>query len=111
MNEPRFSRNKHPLLKIVQPDYITTGKVIVGWWIFDPPSGCCTFPDPTNLSAMGWISSGILLIFFWPLMCMPCFLSGCYEGYQIPIYSDSVYIEPSAPYKSDSIPIAYPINK
>lgn len=103
-----FSKTKHPTFKIVQPDnhIYNNGQVIIGWWIFYPPKGCCTLPDAGNLSVLGWISSGLFLILFWPLTCLPCFLSSCYEGYQIPVYSNSkevIHVQPSAP----PIPIAY----
>jgi len=98
MNSPRFSLYKDPHLPIrCNEESIQTGQTIIGWWIYDRPHDCFTYPDLTRLSVFGWISSGVLMLLCWPLMCLPCIFSKCYEGYQIPVYSDGYSPLPSAP--------------
>ena len=82
-----FSYTKHPTYRIIFPESVRSDDTITGWWIFHPPKGCVTTPRPGQLSTCGWISVMGLVLLFWPLSCVPCFFSGCYEGYQIPEFS------------------------
>lgn len=107
--ESVFSYHPHPTYKIISSEK-KENQTIVGWMIYYPDSNCMTLPDPKNLSIYGWMSSCFLFLFFWPLTCLPCCLSDCYEGYQVPLYAEQYSnYEPSAPFEED-IPIAYPID-
>lgn len=123
--EPVFSETRHPTYKIVYPRRSSRDceRSIVGWWVFDPPEGCCTTPDPGELSLPGWLCTLLLALVFWPAACLPCCLSDCYEGYQIPVYSDRpqppqpvvvvpIVVPPSAPPApgEDTLPVAQAIS-
>jgi len=100
--QPRFSETRHPVYPVVDS---STGprrnQRIRGWIIYERPDGCLTAPDPTRVSACGMISIVLLGLFFWPLMCLPCFCSASYDGYQIPVYETVIFptapVQPSAP--------------
>lgn len=58
-----------------------------GYKIINPRTRIFFFPPKPNLmNRRGWVSWAILSIFFWPLSCLPCFLSCSYDPYQSPIY-------------------------
>ena len=43
-------------------------------------------PDPAKMNARGWLGVLAGLVFFWPVSCVPCFLSCSYSAYQVPVY-------------------------
>lgn len=85
--KPFFSETPYPELPIVYPDNVVIfpDTVIKGYWVYLPPSTQSFFvvPDPSRLSMEGWFSSICFAVFFWPLSCMPCVLSSCYDGHQV----------------------------
>lgn len=85
--KPVFSTHLRLDLPIIEPNYVPLpGQMVVGYYVYEKPRGCLTRPKPESLSFLGWASVVCLGFLFWPLMCVPCCLSACYEGYQVPVY-------------------------
>ena len=41
---------------------------------------------PKRMARRGWIASGLLACFCWPLSCVPCFMTCSYDDFQRPVY-------------------------
>lgn len=109
---PYFQQTKHPTYRVVIQQPVNSGQEIIGWWVFDRRNdeccGCIVAPDPSNLSVLGWVTSFLLLLTFWPATCLPCFCSCCYDGYQVPVFAPrrpAPTTIPSAP-SYDVLPVA-----
>ena len=95
----RYSETKHPtyVVKWNEHDF-QEGKIIKGWWIYDSPQDSCfVVPDPTLLRGTGWIQVLCCFLFCFPCTCVPCFFSVNYDGFQIPIFEEPTFVQPSAP--------------
>jgi hypothetical protein len=62
------------------------GDQIVGYAPVQPDSNQC---DLEALSFAGWLWVIMLLIFFFPLMWVPCVMDSCYEPYQVRPWTES----------------------
>ena len=74
----------HPAYVVA--DHVPHTGEIKGWWIYDPPDGVFTFSENHPMSWRGITGIVALFLCFWPLTCVPCFMSCSYKGYQVPIY-------------------------
>lgn len=43
-------------------------------------------PDPKRLNVAGWVSVVLCALCFWPLSCVPCFMTCSYTTCQRPVY-------------------------
>lgn len=72
------------------------------WEIVRPEVGCC---QCVGLSFAGWMSVILLVLLFWPLAWVPCFMPECFDPCQRPIYG---YPPPNQqPYPHPGPPFGY----
>lgn len=85
--KPYFSSHLRNDLPVVESNIVPLpGQVVVGYYVYEPPSSCLVSPKPGRLNGIGWFSVFLLTILFWPLSCLPCCIGSCYDGYQVPFY-------------------------
>lgn len=85
--EPVFSEIPRLDLRVIPAEHPPLpGQALIGYMIYDTPSSCFVSPRPDRMNGIGWLSVIGLSILFWPTMCVPCCLGGCYDGFQIPVY-------------------------
>lgn len=85
--KPYFSDQLRSDLPVYESNIVPLpGQVVIGYMIYEAPTSCFVTPNPSRLNNLGWFSVFILTLFFWPLMCVPCCINSCYDGYQVPVY-------------------------
>lgn len=74
-------------LPVVEPDDPPRcGDKLVGYQIYDTPQSILICPRVERLSCVGWMSSTLLCFTFPVLFFLPCIMSSCQSGYQVPVY-------------------------
>jgi hypothetical protein len=79
----------HPIegIPIIEPENTPLpGEVIIGYEVIHDHDKVFTTPDPKNMNKAGWASVILGLLCFWPVTCVPCFLSCSYSKCQRPVY-------------------------
>lgn len=81
-------QNPVPGMMILPPtDIPKEGEVLLGYKVVSPPTGYFTTrPDPARINTRGWVGIVTGLLLFWPVACVPCFLTCSYSAYQQPVY-------------------------
>lgn len=81
----------HPIegIPIIEPEHEPfTGEILLGYRILygNDNNKLFTKPSPKRLNTLGWVSIIASLLIFWPVSCIPCFLSCSYSTCQQPVY-------------------------
>lgn len=85
--EPYFIPAKRSNLPVIESSNgPLPGQTVVGYMIYEAPQSFLTRPKPAKLNFVGWVSCTVLAFICWPLTCVPCCISCCYDSYQVPVY-------------------------
>jgi hypothetical protein len=85
--KPYFSPTPRISYTTIEPELPPLpGQKVIGYMIYEKPKGLFTEPNFNRLSSSGACCSIILLLFFWPLTCLPCCLSECQTDFQVIVY-------------------------
>lgn len=59
------------------------GQILLGYQQCAAEPGCC---NCDTLNGTGVMTTVILALFCWPLVCLPCVLPSMHDDYQVPVY-------------------------
>jgi hypothetical protein len=60
---------------------------LIGYELIKPSKKFFMKPDPAKIRTRGWAVIALSVLFFWPVMCVPCCMSWSYQEYQVPVYA------------------------
>ena len=70
----------------MHPEEVVPGseEILLGYELLELST--FTQPHPSEMNWVGWTAVTALLILFWPLACVPCFLGCSYPVFQRAVY-------------------------
>lgn len=76
-----------PGVPIVEPE-IPPGPndILLGYELVKNETKTFRKPDLKNMQPIGWIGVLLSVLIFWPVSCVPCFMSCSYSDFQRPVY-------------------------